>query len=267
MSEDADGNAGKNGNASGKGKPIVVSGRRSEATPLPRRFYKDVSLGVSGPPPGHALLLDGRIAKTPGKRELKVRSIVLAEAVANEWAAQVTHINPASMPLTRLVNTAIDGVAGRMSDVAADVVKYAGSDLVCYRAAHPAGLIAQQRLHWDTLLAWAEEALGARFAVADGLMPVAQPAEAVARIAAAIEPLDALQLTALHVMTTLTGSALLALAVVQGQVTPEAAWEAAHVDENWQIAEWGEDAEAMARRERRWEEMMAAAALVRMVSA
>jgi chaperone required for assembly of F1-ATPase len=266
MSDEAGGCAGGNGSADGKGRPIVIPGRQSDAKPLPRRFYKDVSLGVVGPPPGHAVLLDGRMARTPGKRELKVRSVALAEAMAREWADQGVHIDPASMPLTRLVNTSIDGVAERMTEVAADVVKYAGSDLVCYRATYPDGLIARQRAHWDPVLAWSAEVLGARFIVVDGLLHVAQPAEAIERFAAAIEPLDALQLTALHVMTTLMGSALLAMAVVQGRITPEAAWEAAHVDEDWQIAEWGEDAEAMARREKRWGEMRAAAASVRLTS-
>lgn len=266
MSDEAGGRASGNGSADGKGKPIVIPGRQTDAKPLPRRFYKNVSLGVAGPPPSHVVLLDGRMARTPGQRELMVRSNALAEAVAREWADQGLHIDPASMPLTRLVNTSIDGVAERMSEVAADVVKYAGSDLVCYRATYPDGLIARQKLHWDPVLAWATEALGARFVEADGLMHVAQPAEAIDRFAAAIEPLDALQLTALHVMTTLMGSALLALAVVEQRFTSEAAWEAAHVDEDWQIAEWGDDAEALARRQKRWGEMRAAAAMVRLTS-
>lgn len=253
------------GDTSGKGQPIIVPGREAQVKPLPRRFYKDVSLGVSGPPPRHTILLDGRTARTPGRRELTLPTQPLAEAVATEWAAQTTHIDPGHMPLTRLVNTAIDGVADRRAEVAADVVKYAGSDLLCYRADFPDGLIARQRAHWDPVLDWAADVLGARFVVADGLMPVAQPPEAIARIAAAVEPLDAFRLTALHVQTTLMGSALLALAVVAGRLTPEAAWAAAHVDEDWQISEWGEDAEAMARRERRWGEMRAAAALVGLV--
>ena len=253
------------GESNGKGRPIILPRQETPAKPLPRRFYKDVSLGVSGPPPGHTILLDGRIARTPGRRDLTLPTIALAEAVAQEWASQGSAIDPAAMPLTRLVNTAIDGVAGRMADVAADVVKYAGSDLVCYRADFPEGLIAKQAAHWDPVLAWADEAHGARFVVADGVMPVAQPAKATALIAEAIAPLDAMRLTALHVMTTLMGSALLALAVVEGRLSPEAAWEAAHVDEDWQIAEWGEDAEAMARRERRWSEMKAAAKLVRLM--
>lgn len=260
MSQGADSSGG-----TGKVQPIIVPGREALTKQLPRRFYTDVSLGVSGPPPGHIILLDGRIARTPGKREMTLPTQALAEAVATEWAEQATHIDPSHMPLTRLVNTAIDGVAERRAEVAADVVRFVGSDLLCYRADYPEGLIARESAHWDPVLDWAADAHGARFIVADGPMPVAQPAEAIARIAAAIEPLDALRLTAVHVMTTLMGSALLSLAVVEDHLAPEAAWAAAHVDEDWQIAEWGADAEAMARRERRWGEMQAAAKLVRLV--
>ena len=248
----------------GKGQPIIVPGREAIAKPLPRRFYTDVSLGVSGPPPGHVILLDGRKAKTPGNRELCLPTAALAEVVATEWASQSTHIDPARMPLTRLVNTAIDGVADRRAEVAADVVKYAGSDLLCYRAAYPEGLVARQRWLWDPILEWSTTLCGAQLAVGTGLMPVAQADQAIQRLAAAVTPLDAFRLTALHVMTTLMGSALLALAVVQGRLPPEAAWEAAHVDEDWQIAEWGADAEATVRRERRWQEMQAAALLARL---
>lgn len=252
--------------ASRKGKPIVVPGREAQARLLPRRFYKDVSLGVSGPPPEHTILLDGRVARTPGKRELTLPTIALAEAVAGEWASQGTHIDPAEMPLTRLANTAIDGVSDRMADVAADIVKYAGSDLLCYRAGFPQGLAARQAALWDPVLDWMKDWHGISPVVATGLMPVDQPAALSRGMATAVAPLDAMRLTAFHVMTTLMGSAFLTLAVFDGRLTPEAAWEAAHVDDDWQISEWGEDAEATAKRERRWQEMRAASALLRLAS-
>jgi chaperone required for assembly of F1-ATPase len=142
--------------------------------------------------------------------------------------------------------------------VRADIVKYAGSDVLCYRASEPEGLVRRQAEMWDPVLGWARDALGARFAVAQGLMPVAQPETATSAIAAALEGFDAFGLAALHVMTTLTGSALLALAQARGLLTAEQAWTAAHVDEDWQIGNWREDAEAAARRQRRWAEMQAA---------
>jgi chaperone required for assembly of F1-ATPase len=252
--------------SSGKGQPIIVPGREATAKPLPRRFYKSVDVSPPDPVTGHAILLDGRIARTPGKRELRLASERLARAVASEWDAQQTSIDPARMPLTRLVNTAIDGVAFRMAEVAADVAKYATSDLLCYRAAFPEGLVARQREVWDPVLAWIADQYGTTLAVGSGLMPIAQSPETSRSIAAAIQPLDPLRLTALHVMTTLMGSALLALAVLGGHLTPEAAWKAAHIDEDWQIAEWGEDAEAMARRQHRWQEMLAAASLARLAA-
>ena len=247
-----------------RGRPIIVPGREATARPLPRRFYSTVEVAAGAKAVGHAILLDGRTARTPGKRELRLASEPLAQAVAAEWAAQQDFIDPAGMPLTRLVNTAIDGVAARMADVAADIAKYAGNDLLCYRADFPAGLAARQSQLWDPVLAWLAETCGATLAVGTGLMPIAQSAEAGRCISSAIAPLDPMRLTALHVMTTLMGSAVLALAVLAGRLTPEAAWEAAHIDEDWQIAEWGEDAEAMARRRHRWQEMQAAASLARL---
>ncbi len=166
------------------------------------------------------------------------------------------------MPLTRLANSAIDGVAGREAEVRADIAEYAGSDLVCYRAHGPERLVERQCRAWDPILAWSRDTLGARFEVATGIMPVAQPDAGRAAVAEALARLDAFTLAALHVMTTLMGSALLALAHARGRLSAEEAWAAAHVDEDWQISQWGKDAEAAARRERRWAEMQAASRML-----
>ncbi len=227
------------------------------ARPLPKRFYKAVSISTGEAT--HRLLLDGRGAKTPSKRDLAVASKPLAEQLAAEWAAQGLHIDPATMPLTRLVCTAIDAVQGQEAAVREDVAKYAASDLLCYRADGPDGLVALQSRHWTPVLAWAETELGARFAVAEGLMPVRQPPGSAAKIAAAIAHLPTLPLAAVHVLTTLLGSAILAVAVAKQHLTIEAAWSAAHIDEEWQISQWGTDAEAVARRKQRWSEARAAA--------
>lgn len=249
----------------GKGRPIVVPGRDKDARPLPRRFYKAAGIGPSGDGGWH-LLLDMRPARTPGKRLLRLPTERLAEAVAGEWAIQLDTIDPATMPLTRLVNTGLDGVASRMADVAADVVKFTGSDLLCYRADRPEGLVRRQAEPWDPLLAWIAEAHGVRLHTGTGIMHVPQPPASLERMAAAIAPLDVLPLTALHVMTTLLGSAVLALATLEERLPPEAAWEAANVDEDWQMAEWGRDEQALARRHHRWREMQAASALARLAS-
>jgi chaperone required for assembly of F1-ATPase len=174
-------------------------------------------------------------------------------------------IDPATMPLTRFANSILDGVIGREPEVRADILKYAGSDLLCYRAEGPASLVQRQAAAWDRVLAWAREAFNARLVLTAGVMPVAQPDHALAGIAAALEELDAYRLTSIHVMTTLTGSALLALAHSHGALTVDEAWAAAHIDEDWQIEQWGEDYEAAQRRQYRWSEMQAASRLLELV--
>lgn len=232
---------------------------------LPKRFYQRVAVAERGG--GFAPLLDGKPVRTPGKRELLLPSRALAEAVAEEWRAQKERIDPATMPLTKLANSAIDGVAGREADVIGDILAYAGSDLLCYRADVPHGLVAAQQAHWDPVLAWAKSSLGAQFALAEGVVHLAQPQASLDRVREALVGRDPFSLAALHVMTGLTGSALIALAVAFGQMTPEEAWKAAHVDEDWQVAKWGEDAEAAARRAARWRDFAASARALALLKA
>lgn len=242
-----------------------VPGREALQPPLPKRFYTHAAVA---PRDGlHAIELDGRPARTPGKRLLAVASLVLAELIAAEWAAQETVIDPVRMPVTRIVNSALDAVVDRMGEVRADIVAYSGSDLVCYRADHPRELVERQAAAWDGVLAWARDELGIRLVPAQGVMPVMQSREALARVSCELEGLDPLALAATHTMTTLTGSALLALAVARGRLTAAAAWAAAHVDEDWQISQWGEDGEAAERRRRRWTEMEAAARILGVLAA
>ncbi len=250
---------GQNG-SSGSGERARRPGREI-ATPLPKRFYKDVSVEPTAAGQ-FTILLDGRRAKTPKKNDLALPARAVADALGEEWSAQGERIDPAHMPLTRLANTAIDAVTGREASVRADIVKYAGSDLLCYRAERPTNLVNRQAAHWDPILTWARQRYGAGFVIATGLMHVAQPASVAARVGAVVEPLDAFRLTPMHVMTTLSGSAVLALAVYDRSLTAGAAWATAHVDEDWQIESWGEDAEASVRRQARWIEMAAAARLL-----
>jgi chaperone required for assembly of F1-ATPase len=232
--------------------------RRSTRTVLRRRFYKHATTVPVAE--GHALQLDGKPVRTPAGRVLWVP--VLAQALAAEWDAQRETIDPATMPLTRLANAIIDGVHDRAGPVAAEVVKYLGSDLVCYRAATPRGLVERQAQHWDPILQWASETLGARFAVGEGVVHVAQPDAALAAARAAI-PADPWRLGAVHAVTTLTGSALIALALSRVRLTPDAAWQAAHVDEDWNMEQWGRDEPALERRASRFTEMQAAATVLR----
>ncbi len=240
------------------------AGGMSAARRLPKRFYTAAS--VAGPDTtgaaGFNIHLDGKAARTPAKAILVVPTRALADAIAAEWKAQREHIDPATMPLTKLVNSGLDGVRGREAGVREDIVKYAASDLLCYRATQPEPLVRRQAELWNPILDWGREVLGAPLVTVDGLMPVTQPEAAKAALARTLAGYDALALTALHVMTTLTGSALLALAHARGRLGVEETWAAAHVDEDWQISQWGEDAQAKARHQRRWREMHAASRLL-----
>jgi len=149
-------------------------------------------------------------------------------------------------------------VSERADAVAAEVKKYLASDLICYRATSPQNLVERQAQHWDPIVSWAEAALGARFLVTDGVVHVAQPDAALAAACAAV-PRDAWRLGAVHAATTLAGSALIALALAEGRLSADEAWIAAHIDEDWNIAQWGEDEFAKERRAFRFAEFAAAA--------
>lgn len=243
----------------------TLVGRERARPKGPRRIYDTVAVAADGP--GFLLQLDGRKARTPGGKVLLVPTHALASALAVEWDAQSKIVDPETMPLTRLANTAIDGVAGREHVVRADIVSYAGSDLVCYRAESPEGLVSAQSASWDPVLDWAHDRLSERFRAVHGIMHVAQGPGALASIARHIEPFDAWWLSAAHMMTTLSGSALLALAHLDHRFTLEQIWRAALVDEDWQISRWGEDREAALRRARRFEDMQAASRLAALLSA
>lgn len=235
-------------------------------TPLPKRFYKDVA--VAEGEDGHVVLLDGRAVKTPGKAPLALPTARAAQLIADEFAAQEQTLDLSTMPVYRLVNTAIDGVAKDPQAVLEDILRFSSSDLLCYRADGPESLVARENEAWDPVIDWARTTLGARFNLAEGIVHVEQPREAVAALGIHLNRnADPLRLAALHVMTTLTGSALLALAVEAGELTAEAAWDAAHVDEDFQAEKWGQDAEAIARRANRKRDMMSAVALIEAIDA
>lgn len=228
----------------------------------PKRFYETVATEAAAG--GWRILLDGRVVKTPKRAELLLPSAPLAEAVAVEWRAQGAQIDPASMPLTKLSNTAIDAVTPKLAAVTEDVLSFAARDLVCYRAKAPETLVELQNACWDPLLAWADQHYGVRLIATEGIMPVDQPPESLTAFATALTGLDPFALTALHVMTTLTGSGVLALAHVEGRLSLEECWAAAHVDEDYQIDHWGEDADARKRRGLRFADMRAASEFFRL---
>lgn len=227
---------------------------------LPKRFYTAAEANAAGEGL-FRIELDGRPVRTPGRNPVAVPSRALAEALAEEWRGQGEFIDPMRMPMTRLANSALDGVAGAMGEVAGEIVRYAGSDLLCYRADAPEKLVALQGELWDPLLDWARETFGAVFMLSEGILYVEQPPRTLELIGAAL-PTDPLRLAALNLMTTLSGSAVIALAVARGRLTAEEGWRAAHADEEIQEQLWGADAEALERRATRFRDFEAAARLV-----
>jgi chaperone required for assembly of F1-ATPase len=226
-----------------------------------KRFYRTVEVReVEGC--RHALTLDGGGARTPARNALSATSRALMLRVAAEWERQRETIDPADMPLTRLLNAAIDGVARTMAETRAEILRYAGSDLLCYRAEAPETLAERQAEAFDPTLAWAARTLSAPLTVVVGVVHVQQPPQSIEAVRCAVEAFDEpASLAGLSAMTSLTGSALLALATAHGFLGPREAWQAAHVDEDFQNELWGVDEEARVRREARWREMGAAAIL------
>jgi chaperone required for assembly of F1-ATPase len=230
--------------------------RRAMRPQLRRRFY--ARAGVESAGNGFCITVDDRPIRTPARNLLAAPSRALAQALAAEWTGQGEFIDPAKMPLTRLANTIIDGVSKEVPEVAREVEKYLATDLVFYRADQPEALAQRQAAAWDPVLEWADRSMGARFALGNGLIHVEQPLEAIAAVRPAI-PGDPWRVGAVHSITTITGSALIALAIAEGAMALDRAWSAANVDEDWNMEFWGEDALALEHRAARFAEMEAAA--------
>ena len=241
----------------------MVSARQGARASLRKRFYKVAQVGEKTSE-GFPLLLDGKQVMTPARKALVAPVRELAEQIAKEWDEQVDVIDPFAMALTRLANVVIDGVAATPQPVIDEIVQYLGSDLICYRADTPPGLVELQKAEWDPVIAWARDALGARFILIEGIVYAPQPAEAIVAASASI-PQDLWRLGAVASIMTLTGSALIALALNAGALDPAAAWKAAHADEDYQMAQWGLDDMALKRREGRFAEFMAAATVLKLV--
>jgi chaperone required for assembly of F1-ATPase len=234
--------------------------RRTTRGPRRTRFYAHA--GVVDSSGGFAITLDDKPIRTPSGRPLVAPTRTIADGIAAEWNAQKEIIDPLTMPLTRFANSVVDAVADRVEAVADDIAKYLGSDLLFYRAGHPEALVAREAAAWDPVLFWAADALGAHFILAEGIVHVRQPDPAIAAARGAL-PADPWSVAALHVVTTLTGSALLALALLHGVLDQDQVWAAAHVDEDWNIAQWGVDQEVAARRAARLIDFGAAVSILK----
>ncbi|MFN3822701.1 MAG: ATP12 family chaperone protein [Pseudorhodobacter sp.] len=205
----------------------------------PKRFWTEARAeAVEG---GFAVMLDGRMVRSPAKTPLILPSLALADAVAEEWQAQQGVVKPDTMPMTRMANSALDKVGPQFDEVAALIAAYGASDLLCYRAPGPEALLARQSAGWDPLLAWAAVTFDARLVVTTGVIPVAQDSDATSRLAAQVHALDAFRLAAFHDLVSIAGSLVLALAVTKGRLAVDEAFELSRIDEHWQAELWGQD--------------------------
>ena len=229
-----------------------------------QRFYKEA--GVTETPEGFGVALDGKPVSTPAKRPLRVPTRALAEAIAEEWLAQGEAIDPKRLPLTRLASIALDLVAPRRLAVVAEVAKYAGTDLVCYRAEQPPDLAARQHAAWQPLVDWATLRFDAPLTVTTSILPVTQPAASLKALESTVAAYDTHRLAALHLATAASGSLVVALAMIEGRIDAEAAFAAAELDESYEIERWGEDAEQAKRRAGLKEDIALAARFVSLLS-
>jgi chaperone required for assembly of F1-ATPase len=207
-----------------------------------KRFWTEARVEEIGG--GFTVTLDGRAVKTPAKAPLIVPTRAMAEAIAAEWDAQTGKVDPATMPVTRAANSAIDKVTVQFDEVVGLLSDYGGTDLLCYRAEGPMELVARQVEGWDPVLGWAASALNAPLAVTRGVVFVAQDPDVLARLRARVAALDPFRLTAFHDLVAISGSLVLALAVIDGWLPAEAAWQLSRIDETWQAELWGTDDEA-----------------------
>ncbi|ALG70919.1 ATPase [Azospirillum thiophilum] len=211
-----------------------------------KRFYK--AAGVGETEGGFRVELDGRPVRSPAKAPLIFPSRPLAQGVADEWAAQEERIDAHAMPLMQLSSTAVDLIPAKRPEIVPAVSAYAGTDLLCYRAEHPQLLVERQARHWQPLLDWAALTYDAPLRVCAGLMPKPQPDEALAALRRVVEATDDWYLAALQTATGVCGSIVVALALLEGRIGPDEAFEVSQLDETYQIDQWGEDAEATKRR-------------------
>lgn len=234
--------------------------RRAARAPQRKRFYSNAAMAETDG--DFAITLDDKPIRTPSGRKVVVPVREIAEAVVAEWQDQKEFIDPLTMPMTRFANSVVDAVIDRVEPVTDDIAKYFETDLLFYRAGHPEALVAREAAHWDPILFWAADALGAHFILAEGIVHIRQPEPAIAAARAAL-PRDAWSIAALHVITSVTGSALLALALLRGVADADQVWAAAHVDEDWNSEKWGVDEEVAARRAARKVDFSAATRILK----
>ena len=253
LNEEAADEATEAQNSAKSGGPKFMS-RPDDVRPKPKRFYKDVTLLEEGD--HFTLHLDGRPVKTPMKNALLVSAKPLAKAAQAEWQAQEKHIDLETMIITKLINTAIDRVATRRHEIIDEITRFAGTDLLCYRASNHEALHAREAEIWDPYLSWLQQDFNINFKTTSGITHVEQAENELQKLKNELEKFDEFTLTAAHNITTLTGSAILSFALLKGQSDHEKIWQDAHIDEDFQIERWGFDEEAARRRQLRLHEFL-----------
>jgi chaperone required for assembly of F1-ATPase len=229
-----------------------------------KRFWKVAEATETSA--GHGIILDGRTVKTPARADLVVPTLALAGAIAAEWNECGEQVDPRTMPLTGLANAAIDRIAPDKENYAAGIASYGETDLVCYRADGPEALVSRQADSWDALIDWARRRYDVDFACQTGIMHVPQPADTVRKLAHAVAALDSFQLAGLSPLVTISGSLIAALAVFEGMLPDEAAWEAVSLDDRWQLEQWGDDPEARAALDARRRDFRAASRFLELLN-
>lgn len=230
-----------------------------------KRFYKSASADRA--PDGWVVLLDGRPVRTPARAPLTLPSAALAEAVAAEWQAQDREVRPDSMPLTQLAATAVDRIAPRPEPVVQALVRYVDTDLLCYRVSDPPELVRRQRAAWQPLLDWTAERFGVSLLVTESVTPLAHPPAVVEALRRPVAGLAPLPLAALQLAVGSAGSLVVGLAVAEGRLTAEQAWQVALVDEFYNVERWGDDPASAASRANVRADLEAAARLLRLLAA
>lgn len=229
-----------------------------------KRFYRETAAAEQ--PGGWQVTLDGRGVKTQGGRPQLLPTRALADALAAEWAAQGEEIDPASFVLRDLADVALDVIAPDRADAVATLLRYAETDTLCYRADPGEPLLDRQAEVWEPLLAAAEARWDVHFERISGVIHRPQPAATLRRLEAVLGAKDDFALAALTTLTTLAASLVTGLAALDPASDPAALWDAANLEEDWQAALWGKDAEAEARRQRRAATFAAAARFHRLAS-
>ena len=230
-----------------------------------KRFWKEVS--VEGGEGAWTIRLDERLVRTPARAALAVPTKALADAIADEWRTVGEDIDPRAMPLTGLANAAIDRVAQERHAFAGGLARYAEADLACYRSDWPPELVSRQAESWDSLLAWARRRYDIDFGTTSGLLHVPQPQATIEQLAQAVASLDAFHLAGLSPLTTIGGSLIAGLAVLEKAMTAEQAWQAVSVDERWQLEQWGSDSEAEEALDNKRRDFMSAAKFLELLDA